>query len=149
MPIFKRHVGKSAIPVKDVMTSPVITVEITSSLHDVVDLMWKKNIGCLVVIDSNSKLAGIITERDILYACSKDLFNDGGRAKAETVMSRNVIASTPDDNLDSVVEKMRSHNIRHIPILDASSRPVGVVSFRDIVDVSIGLLGLLTPPDLG
>jgi CBS domain-containing protein len=126
------------------MSSPVATVKVTSVIRDAAEEMWTKKIGSLIVVNNDGKLAGVITERDIIYACAKDMLKN----EVETIMSRNVVTAEPKDNVTSVVQKMRSHNIRHMPVVESDRRPVGIISLRDVIDVAIGLLGLLTPPEL-
>jgi CBS domain-containing protein len=57
-------------------------------------------------------------------------------------MSKNLVTASPDEELASVVEKMRDFNIRHIPVVDVDGRPLGVISSRDILDFGVRLLSL-------
>ncbi len=151
MPVFKRYGHAAEIFANEIMSSPVLTVGVTSSIRDAADEMWTNKIGSLVVVDREGKIAGIITERDIIFAYAKNLSQreEEGKANVESIMSRNAITAAPEENVESVVEKMRSHNIRHIPIVNKEGKPVGIISIRNILDTAIGLLGLFRPPDLG
>ena len=148
MPVFKRYGKEFQIYVNEIMTSPAVTVVTTSTLREVSETMWAKKVGSLAVVDRSEKLAGIITERDIIYCAAKDLFQKRDTT-AEAVMSKNAITVAPDEDIVSAVEKMRNHNIRHLPVTNSERKPVGMLTLRDILDVSMELLGLFRPPDLG
>jgi CBS domain-containing protein len=55
-----------SISIKDVMTSPVITMRSNAKVSEAASVMCAHNIGSLVVVDSNEKPIGIITERDMI-----------------------------------------------------------------------------------
>ncbi len=53
----------------------------------------------------------------------------------EDIMKKNVITLSPLDTIQSAVEKMNEHHIRHIPIIEQNKRLIGIISDRDIRDV--------------
>lgn len=120
------------VRVRDIMGAPPITTRVGSSLADAVRLMWDNKIGSVLVVGEDGRLAGILTERDVMYAAAKGLLCEG--RGVSDVMSRNVITVSPDDDVSTVVEKMRQFNIRHLPVVDDEGRPIGVVSIRDVID---------------
>jgi CBS domain-containing protein len=73
LPIFKRFGRRAEILASEIMSSLVVTVEVTSAIRDAAEEMWTKKIGCPIVVNNDGKLAGVITERDIIYACTKDM----------------------------------------------------------------------------
>ncbi|MEM1937164.1 MAG: CBS domain-containing protein [Candidatus Caldarchaeum sp.] len=140
MPLFKRTLKYSPLKAGDLMSKPPISVDEEASVDDVARVMWEKGVGSVLIVDRESKLVGIITERDILYAASHLMM--GKDVKAKSLMTRNVVTASADDLVASVVEKMKDFNIRHIPVVDAEGRPLGVISSRDILDFGVGLLSL-------
>src|ERR1700730_5805156 len=127
MPVFKRFANSPSISVQQVMSAPAVTLSINSGLHQVSEIMWTKKIGSMIIVDEQGKIVGVVTERDILYCAAKKLF-DRQDVKASSVMSKNVITVGPADSLHSAIEKMRLHNLRHIPVMDSTGRPLGVLS---------------------
>ncbi|BCU66890.1 histidine kinase [Sulfolobales archaeon HS-7] len=146
MPLHKRYMRKIEVKVNELMSAPPVTVALDSSLEDAVRKMIEGNVGSVMVTDSDRRLRGIITEKDVLIAVSKGLLKKE-ETKVTDIMSRNVIAVTPDDVISEVIEKMRAHNIRHIPVTDYEGRPVGMISIRDILDFTTSYLKVLLLPE--
>lgn len=128
------------------MSSPAITLPINSSLYEVVETMYKEKIGSVLIVDENGRIAGIITERDIIYVASRGLFKKDD-IKAESVMSKNVVTVSEESSIYEAIDKMRAHNIRHLPVIDSQGKPVGVISLRDLIDFSVSLLKILMLPE--
>ncbi|MCS7138291.1 MAG: CBS domain-containing protein [Candidatus Caldarchaeum sp.] len=140
MPVFKRAMRYSPLKAADLMSSPPVTIGEEATIDDVSKLMWDKGVGSVLITNRENKLIGIITERDILYAASHLMF--GKDVKARSLMSKNLVTAAPDDEIASVVEKMKDFNIRHIPVVDPQGSPVGVISSRDLLDFGVRLLSL-------
>jgi CBS domain-containing protein len=145
MPIHKRNKKLVDLKVKNLMSSPAVTLPITSSLSDVVEKMHREKVGSVIITDENNRIAGIITERDIIYAAAKGLFKRGD-VKVEYLMSKNVITVNEDSSIYEAVDKMISHNIRHLPVVDSQGKPIGLISIRDLIDFSASLLKIVMLP---
>jgi len=108
----------------------IYTIVAHASLADVVDRLVEYNVGSLVVCDDDGRLAGIVTERDILRACA------ARRGLEDNIVEKNmttdVITASPRDNVETVMGLMTEHRIRHLPILE-DDRLVGIISIGDIV----------------
>lgn len=148
MPLHKRYKRLVELKARNIMSSPAVTLPITSSLYEVVEKMCKENIGSVLIVDENGKISGIITERDIIYAASRGLFKKED-IKVESLMSKNVITVSEESSIYEAIEKMRAHNIRHLPVVDDQGKPVGVISLRDLIDFSVSLLRILMLPEEG
>jgi CBS domain-containing protein len=122
------------------MSSPPVTTREDTVIEEVARLMWDKGVGSILIVGSDNKLVGILTERDMLYASSHLLI--GKNVQAKSLMSKNLVTASPDEELASAVEKMRDFNIRHTPVVDVDGRPLGVISSRDIPDFGVRLLSL-------
>ena len=105
-----------------------------SSVYDAIHLMAEKEIGALLVMETD-QLVGIISERD--YARQIIL---KGRSSHDThvkeVMTSNVITATRQNSIDDCLELMSRHRFRHLPIVD-EDKVVGVVSVGDLVKAII------------
>lgn len=110
----------------------VITIDADADLVEAAERMVERKIGALLV-EEHGRLAGIITERDIVAVVSKTA-GDCRRHKVKDIMvkSDNLIIAEPDDQEDYVMAVMIQKGIRHMPIVD-NGELVGVVSIRDVV----------------
>jgi len=124
----------------DLMTVPPITVKSTESLKNVAMSMRKNKVGSVLVVDDEGKLRGIITEHDLVYACSEGWHPEN--RQAWEVMTEDPITVTPDTDIVEVIRKMRNANIRHLPVIDDQGKPLGMISARDLLDTMLTLVGL-------
>lgn len=86
----------------------------------------------VVVRDSAGLLVGVISNTDIVAKISHCL-GAIRQIAAELIMARNVEFCRPNDMLQDVWARMKARNIRHIPVVDDQSRPVGLLHARDIL----------------
>ncbi len=124
--------------VEDIMVSPPVTLPKTAKLREAAKLMYEKRIGSVLIVDEEGRLVGIVTERDIVFACAQGW--DAEKHEVWEVMSENPITVKPSDNVVSAMEKMREVGVRHLPVVDDKGRPIGMVSFRDIMDLVMTLI---------
>lgn len=100
------------------------------TVYEAIEKMADLGIGALVVL-TNGKLAGIISERDYR---SKVILK--GRASKTTpvrdIMSDKIICVTSDDSVNLCMQLMTDKRIRHLPVLD-NDELVGVISIGDVV----------------
>ena len=134
MILFKRYSRRADVRVRHIMSKPVVTAAPDTTLEEAARTMVENGVGSLVIVDEEGRVAGIVTERDLLYSLARKL---PCATKVSDVMSRNVVTARPEDPVLSVVDKMRDMNIRHVPVVDEEGRPIGMVSVRDIIDVGM------------
>ena len=115
---------------RDVAVRHLLTVEPQASLRRAAKVMTDRGVGCAVVID-NEKVAGIITERDILHAVSGDQNVD--ETKVEDVMTKGVVAGAPGWDIIRAVKTMTDGGFRHLLVTEMDD-PIGIVSLRDLMD---------------
>jgi len=109
----------------------VETIRATGLITDAIDRLRTKRIGVLVVSETGSDIAGIVSERDIVTGLAEhgaDLLDQ----RVETIMTREVKTCSPDDTIISVMEMMTDRRIRHIPVLRDGAL-AGIVSIGDAV----------------
>jgi CBS domain-containing protein len=115
--------------VGDIMHSDVKTASTEDSFADVAKTMRTNGISSVVVLEGK-KLAGIVTERDIV-----NLVAAGGDPHTTTVAHgmtrRDLVTVAPKTGVTEATEIMVSRNIRHLPIVD-KDEVVGIVSIRDL-----------------
>jgi CBS domain-containing protein len=114
----------------------VATVTPDLRVGDVVALLRDRNVGALVVtaVDDETRVAGIISERDIVRALGGDETSaaDVVRAPVSSFMTETVATCTPGDSVDDVMRLMTDRRVRHIPVVD-DDRLAGIVSIGDVV----------------
>jgi len=130
---------KRSVPlrVSDVMVREVVTAGKNTPLKEAANSMYEKRVGSVVVVDEAGKPVGIVTERDLVYACAKGLSAD---TPIWMVMTENPITIGEDALLLDAVEKMRSLNVRHLPVVDKEGKLVGIISVRDVLDLAAFLI---------
>lgn len=113
------------------MTKNPVTVSKESPLTDAASLMWRQDCGVVVVIDDARKVIGMITDRDIAMAALTQGV-DLGHAKVKKSMSKRVFTIDENDDLSDALELMSDHQIRRLPVVNASGALTGIVSLNDI-----------------
>jgi citrate synthase len=118
--------------VRDLMSSPAVTCEAGTSLAGAARTMRDAGIGSVIVTEAG-KVAGILTERDLLRAAAA-----ATTATGETVemwMTANPEVLGPDEEVDAAWNSLTHHQYRHLPVVEHHEL-VGVVSLRDLMGVA-------------
>ncbi len=108
----------------------VMSVEPDAKLAVAVKLLGEKKIGAVLVMNQ-SRLEGILSERDIVRVLSER----GGAVLEEavsSVMTRKVVSCKETDTVAEIMEMMTTGKFRHLPVLD-NGKVVGLISIGDIV----------------
>jgi len=115
--------------VREVMTVDPITVRQGDPLTEAARLMRDADVGAVVVVDKD-RVFGVITDRDItVRAVAEEI--DPRAARVGDIVTHDLVAVSPDDDMDTAVELMRTHAVRRLPVLDGE-RLVGVVALGDL-----------------
>ncbi|QIS12080.1 CBS domain-containing protein [Nocardia arthritidis] len=118
--------------------SAVATVTPETTVQSLLGTLAEHNIGAVVVSPDGSRIAGIVSERDVV----RNLHRRGAalldRPVAE-IMTAAVRTCDPDDRVDGLRNIMTEHRIRHLPVV-RDNRLVGIVSIGDVVKSAISEL---------
>jgi IMP dehydrogenase len=109
-----------------VMIENPYSISPEKSIQDALDYAENKDISGLLVVDPNTKLIGIITERDLLFANRNDHIQD--------VMTKDVVTAKPGVTLDEAKEILHKHRIEKLPIVDDSGIIKGLITSKDITN---------------
>lgn len=130
---------KKLIEYKEGTAGSILTTEYASltpelTVKDAIDRLKlqafdRETIYYIYVVDSERKLIGFLSLRDILMAPSSK--------RIEEVMHRNVISAHVDDDKEMVAKKLSDYDFLAIPIVDGENKLVGIVTVDDVVDVVI------------
>jgi CBS domain-containing protein len=127
--------------VKDVMSSPVVTIDENASVNRVAELMDKDDLGCIVVTDKEGKPLGILTERDLVVrVLAKNVRADS--IKAKEVMTSPLITIEPDATINDAARRMSRLNIRRLGVVYKMNL-VGLLSAKDILGVVPELIEII------
>jgi len=109
----------------------VICIEPTATLAAAAKLLSAHRIGAVVIRGAAGRLAGILSERDIVRAISEH----GAEALAlpvGQVMTRDVVTAGEDESVAGIMEQMTSKKFRHLPVV-SGGKLIGLVSIGDVV----------------
>jgi CBS domain-containing protein len=137
MPLIKRR--ELPLRVADIMVKEVVTAKEHDKIRDVAIRMYEKRVGSVVVVDDEGKPIGIVTERDMVYVVARALAPD---TPVWMVMTENPVVISENALVTEAIEKMRLQNVRHLPVVNAEGKLVGMVSFRDIMDFVAVMMSL-------
>jgi CBS domain-containing protein len=130
-PVGFRENAMTVKAIVDAKGSKVVSIEPTANLSTAAALLAEHGIGALLVYGPEHRIAGILSERDIVRA----LAHRGAAALEEPVgqvMTRKVVTCAPAETVGDIMERMTSGKFRHVPVLD-EGRLVGIVSIGDVV----------------
>ncbi len=98
------------------------------TVQDAIDYAEEKEVSGLLVVDSNSKLVGIVTDRDLL-------FETGSKLPLKDVMTKEVITARSGIHLDDAKSILHKHKIEKLPIVDESGIIKGLITSKDITNI--------------
>ena len=119
--------------VQDLLKGNVVTVRSDANVQEVARKMAEEDIGFLPVVDSSGKAIGTVTDRDIvvrLIAKGGDVNN----GRVEQVMTKDVVAVRPDEEVEKVSELMKDRKISRVLVCDQQGKPLGVISLGDLAE---------------
>jgi CBS domain-containing protein len=114
------------------MSRDLLTVEAGLPVVAVARRMVDRNVGAVLVLE-DGRLAGIMTERDLMRAVARGLRDD---AVVGECMTANPDTVAPDDTIEHAAVLMIHGGYRHLPVVDGDN-VVGVISIRDLVQVVV------------
>ena len=117
--------------VSELMHTPAVTCAPTTTIREVGQLMERRHVGSVVVIDQVGEVAGIVTDRDIVLRGVAQ--GHSGDVPIDTVMTRNVATIDPRADITDAATTMMKRRVRRIPVVDELGRAHGVVTLDDLV----------------
>jgi CBS domain-containing protein len=117
------------------MTQAAVTETASDSLRSAAERMWRQQTGSLIITE-DGRLAGIITERDVLRAVAL-----GANPETSTVdeaMTTELFTVPPGMPLHEAAREMATRWIRHLPVVE-DGRLLGVISMRDVTGIFAAL----------
>lgn len=114
-----------------IMSSELITVDSSQSVHETMEVMIKKDTGCVIVLD-HGEPKGIFTERDVLRRVAVKAM-DTKRTPIQEVMTTDVVTMSDSALIGEVLAEMYKRGFRHIPVRGDKEKLLGIVAMRDVL----------------
>jgi len=135
MPTKKTRAKKSTkdfafMTVKDVMEKRVQAVRLRTK-GDVIASLMIEGFGAVPVVNDGRRLAGIVSEHDLLAAI--DDGHELGRITAGDIMTGNPYSVRTETTLGTLVHVLRASDLVRVPVVDASDKLVGIIARRDVL----------------
>jgi CBS domain-containing protein len=128
------------ILVKDIMTKPVLTVDINKNAKIAAELMKRTRTYTLVVTKSNKPI-GIITDSDLIKkVVAKN--TKPSSIVVKKIMSTPLVSVGPNETVLEITRKMKRSNIKRLPVID-NGKLVGIISLSDVASACPELIDLL------
>ncbi|RKU19040.1 hypothetical protein C6501_01845 [Candidatus Poribacteria bacterium] len=126
-----------SLPISTLDYKQPTTVQVGSPVSDAIDIMQAEGFGCILVVDSEQRLAGILTDRDLLlHVCGKRL--DPTTINVEEIMTSKPESLRASDPIAFALNLMHLGHFRHVPLCiwddQQQEFPIGLISTRDILD---------------
>lgn len=143
--------------VADVMTRDPIDTRPDTPLNQVIKTLAEKRISGLPVVDDNGKLAGILSEGDLMWRetgatpppyillldsviylenpnrYEQELHKALGETVQEVMTNHHVVTITPEKSVREAAQLMHDRGVHHLPVIDANDRVVGILNRNDII----------------
>ncbi len=134
--------------VKDIMTSPVETIDMDDSVEYIKELFDANHYHHIIVRGDVGECAGVVSDRDLLKNISPFLGKPNERAvdlsclnrRAHQIMTRQLVAVRPNTSLRAAARVMLDHRISCLPVVDIDKKCIGIVTLRDVVRWAVSAL---------
>jgi signal-transduction protein with cAMP-binding, CBS, and nucleotidyltransferase domain len=120
-----------AMQVRNLMRSPVVSVDPDVPLQRAAQVMREHGIGS-VVVEQDGQVVGMLTERDVMHAAAQ--LGDVGQAQVRDHMTSPVVTASPNWDVTVAAAEMHDRRIRHLVVVEQSGA-LGVLSVRDVMSV--------------
>ena len=113
----------------------VFTTTANKSLLEIAKLLTQHGIGCIVILGDDDKIAGIVSERDLMRAIGQG----GPEVLKEPVsefMTKTVVTARNADTSERLMSEMTAHRFRHMPVVEMG-RLIGLISIGDLVKIQL------------
>ncbi|MHA6250425.1 CBS domain-containing protein [Oceanobacillus sp. CAU 1775] len=138
--------------VRDFMIMKVFTINPTSTVRELLEMLHTNRIGGVPVVDEQGNLIGMISDGDVLRYLSpkpvgfaglvyiiedgemEDVLREKLQTEVKEIMTkRNITYVSPDDDFETAIRVLSKHHFKKLPVVNGAGRVVGVLSRGDII----------------
>ena len=118
---------------REVMTADPVCCVPTDTVARIAKLMKTESIGSVPICEDRhgKRLLGIVTDRDLALQVVAEN-RDARSTKVQDVMTREPLTCRADDDLQTALDAMETHQVRRIPVVDDDRRLIGMISQADV-----------------
>lgn len=114
------------LKVRDIMTANVTTARPSHDIKAIANLMVKKGVDHIPIVDDDNRLVGIVTSWDLTKALAS------GHSRLGDIMTTKVVTARENELPDIVTRRLAQHNISGVPVIDDMRRVIGIVTTGDL-----------------
>jgi CBS domain-containing protein len=118
--------------VKDVMMRMPAVCDAGANVGTAVEILWNRNCGILPIVNSQRKVVGVVTDRDLCIA-----LGTRNRLPSEItvdqVASGKVFSCKPDDDIRDALNTMARQKVRRLPVVNKAGALEGILSMDDVI----------------
>jgi CBS domain-containing protein len=118
--------------IKNLMTSEVKCCAPEAAVAAAARIMTSNNCGIVPVVDDDGKLVGVITDRDVCLAVATKP-RSPEELRVNEIMTTQVYTCSPENDTKTVLNLMKNHAVRRLPVVTVDGRIAGLVSIDDLV----------------
>ena len=122
-------IGKKLRTLSEIMDTEIPVIKSNSTIIDAVLVMTEKKYGCVVVLDKNKKIKGIITDGDLRRSIAKINMKE----KATNIMKNKPIVAKSNLLISSAIVLMNKHSITSL-IIESQNKPIGIVNLKKCLE---------------
>jgi CBS domain-containing protein len=124
------------LKVRHIMVEKVVTSKGDDTVKKTIEILYKKHVGSIVIVDDEERCIGIFTERDAIRLVAQSIPLDEPLKK---VMTKHVMTIRDDATFEEARRSLVSHGIRHLPVINQEGKLVGLVAIRKFLDELFGI----------
>jgi CBS domain-containing protein len=133
------QIESEAMDILEMCDSEAASVPVEATAEQAIRTMLDRHVGAVAVVDENSRVAGIFTERDVLRRLALGEY-DPRKISVRQVMTTPVELATRGTPSSEALATMVERHYRHLPIVDDDGRLLGMLSIRNVLQAQIDTL---------
>jgi CBS domain-containing protein len=122
---------QSPTRVAEVMTREVVSLSSDQSFFEALSLLARHRFRHLLVVEADHRLAGVISDRDLLRVMTRKPTLDSTRVS--DFMKKELVTVRPEASLSEAVAEMLAHRINCLPVVDDLGRVCGILTSTDLL----------------
>jgi CBS domain-containing protein len=115
----------------------VAAVPLDATVADAINKMLDHHVGAVAIVDSDFRVAGIFTERDVLRKMALS-GADPQTTPVRSLMTANVEMATRNTGAGEALTTMLERHFRHLPVADDNGKLLGILSIRNLLEWRVG-----------